>query len=68
MIGWQLCRKTQLLSTFVNKSESFFGDRLNKHLLQRPFLEGLSAGDLLGHAFDLSVERAEEVGDLGLFL
>ena len=40
---------------------------LHKHLLEQPFFEGLGVGDLVGYAFDLAVERGEEVGDFGLF-
>ena len=40
---------------------------LDEHLLQQAAFEGLGVGDLLRHAFDLTVQRREEVRDLGLF-
>ena len=40
---------------------------LDEHLLQQAAFEGLGVGDLLRHAFDLTVQCREEVRDLGLF-
>ena len=44
-----------------------FDNGSHKHLLEQPFLEGLGVADLRGNAFDLAVQRGEEIGDLGLF-